>query len=200
MFMNVRQAAEKWGISDKKIRVLCSEGRIPGAYREGREQKIPIDATKPADGNHKSKENLLDIVDRKKKELENRPSLTEGEVERLREEFVVEYTYNSCALEGNSLTLCETDMVLRGITIGQKSLKDHLEAVGHKEAFEFICELTKKNNPLTESIIKQIHSLVLSDKKENRGVYRRIPVRIMGAQHQPVQPYLIQPKHRAYRN
>jgi Fic family protein len=107
------------------------------------------------------------------------------------EEFIVEYTYNSNAIEGNTLTLRETDMVLRGLTIDQKPLKDHMEAVGHKEAFEFVSELTKKNVPLSESIIKQIHYLVLADKKDDRGIYRRVPVRIMGAQHEPVQPYLI---------
>ena len=194
MFMSVKQAAEKWGISDRRIRVLCSEGRIPGAYQEGRGWKIPIDAIKPTDGRYKSTESLLDIIDRKMKELETRRPLTEGEVERLREQFVVEYTYNSNAIEGNTLTLRETDLVLRGLTIGQKPLKDHMEAVGHKEAFEFVSELVKDKVPMSESIIKQIHYLVLADKKDDRGVYRRVPVRIMGAQHEPVQPYLIQPK------
>ena len=56
MFMTVKQAAEKWGISDRRIRVLCSEGKIPGAYQEGRGWKIPIDAEKPADGRYRSKE------------------------------------------------------------------------------------------------------------------------------------------------
>jgi excisionase family DNA binding protein len=194
MFMSTKQAAEKWGISDRRIRVLCSEGKIPGAYQEGRGWKIPQDAVKPADGRYKSTESLLDMIDRKKKELDNRRPLTEGEIERLGEQFIVEYTYNSNAIEGNTLTLRETDMVLRGLTIDQKPLKDHMEAIGHKEAFEFISELTKKNVPLNESIIKQIHYLVLVDKKNDRGVYRRVPVRIMGAQHVPAQPYLIGPK------
>ncbi len=69
-----------------------------------------------------------------------------------------------------------------------------MEAVGHKEAFDYVSELVKDNVPLSESIIKQIHYLVLADKKDDRGVYRRVPVHIMGAQHEPVQPYLIQPK------
>ena len=103
-------------------------------------------------------------------------------------------TYNSNAIEGNTLTLRETDLVLRGLTIDQKPLKDHMEAVGHKEAFDFVSELVKDNVPISESIIKQIHYLVLADKKEDRGVYRRIPVHIIGAQHELVQPYLIEPK------
>lgn len=194
MFMTVKQASEKWGISDRRIRTLCSEGKISGAYREGRAWKIPVDAKKPADGRYKSRESLLSQIDRKKVELDSRRPLTAGEVARLNEEFVIEYTYNSNAIEGNTLTLRETDLVLRGLTIDQKPLKDHMEAVGHKEAFDLVSELVKDNVPISENIIKQIHYLVLADKKEDRGVYRRVPVRIMGAQHEPVQPYLIGPK------
>ena len=194
MFLTVKQASEKWGISDRRIRVLCSEGKIPGAYREGRRWKIPMDAKKPADGRYKSKESLLSQIDRKKVELDSRRPLTAGEVARLNEEFIVEYTYNSNAIEGNTLTLRETDLVLRGLTIDSKPMKDHMEAVGHKEAFDFVSELVKDNVPISEGIIKQIHYLVLADKREDRGVYRRVPVRIMGAQHEPVQPYLIEPK------
>ena len=138
--------------------------------------------------------NILARIDRKKKELDGRRPLTEGELERLNEEFTVEYTYNSNAIEGNTLTLRETDLVLRGLTIGQKPLKDHMEAVGHKEAFDYVRELVKENAPLTERVIKQIHFLVLADKREDRGVYRRIPVRILGARHEPPQPYLIEPQ------
>ena len=194
MYMTVKQAAEKWAISDRRVRVLCSEGKIPGVARQGRSWKIPADAKKPEDGRYKTAESLLVMIDRKKIELDSRRPLTEGEVERLTEEFVVEYTYNSNAIEGNTLTLRETDMVLRGLTIDQKPLKDHMEAVGHKEAFRFVQDLVKEQVPLSERIIKQIHYLVLADKKDDRGVYRRVPVRIMGAKHEPVQPYLIQPK------
>lgn len=194
MYMSVKQAAEKWGISDRRVRTLCAEGKIPGVIRDGRAWKIPENAEKPQDGRYKSAESLLEIIDRKKAELDTRRPLTEGEIERLTEEFVVEYTYNSNAIEGNTLTLRETDLVLRGLTIDQKPLKDHMEAVGHKDAFYFVRDLVKEQVPLSESVIKQIHYLVLVDKKEDRGVYRRVPVRIMGAKHEPVQPYLIQPK------
>lgn len=194
MFITVKQAAEKWGISDRRIRVLCAEGKIAGAFQKGRNWQIPTDAVRPADGRYKSKENIFSQIDRKKVELDGRRPLTAGEMARLNEEFVVEYTYNSNAIEGNTLTLRETDLVLRGLTIDQKPLKDHLEVVGHKEAFDFVSELVKKNIPISESVIKQIHYLVLADKVDDRGVYRRVPVRIMGVQHEPVQPYLIQPQ------
>ena len=191
MFMTVKQASEKWGISDRRVRILCAEGKIPGAYQEGRAWKIPIDAIKPADGRYKTKESLLSQIDRKKKELDGKRPLTEGELARLNEEFTVEYTYNSNAIEGNTLTLRETDLVLRGLTIDQKPLKDHMEAVGHKEAFDFVTELVKEKCEINERVIKQIHYLVLADKKDDRGVHRRVPVRIMGAVHETAQPYLI---------
>ena len=191
--MTAKEASALWGVSDRRIRVLCSEGKIPGAYQEGRGWKIPRSAEKPADGRFRSKESLLSRIDRKKQELAGKRPLTEGELERLGEEFSIEYTYNSNAIEGNTLTLRETDLVLRGLTIDQKPLKDHLEAIGHKEAFDYVKELVKENAPLTERVIKQIHYLVLADKKDDRGVYRRVPVRIMGAHHEPVLPYLIEP-------
>lgn len=194
MFMTVKQAAEKWGISDRRVRILCAEGKVSGAYQQGRGWKIPIDAVKPADGRFKSTESLLTAIDRKKAELDQCRPLTEGEVARLTEEFTVEYTYNSNAIEGNTLTLRETDMVLRGLTIDKKPLKDHIEAVGHKEAFDFVRELVRENTPITARVVQQIHYLVLADKKDDRGVYRRVPVRIMGAAHEPVQPYLIAPQ------
>lgn len=194
MAMTTKQAAEKWGISDRRVRTLCVNGQIDGAWREGKLWFVPDNASKPADGRIRGKETLLAGIERKKTELDGRRPLTEGEVARLNEEFMIEYTYNSNAIEGNTLTLRETDMVLKGLTIDRKPLKDHMEAVGHRDAFYFICDLVKERTPLTETVIKQIHSLVLADKPLDRGVYRRVPVRIMGAKHEPVQPYLIDPK------
>lgn len=194
MYMSTKQAAEKWSISDRRIRVLCSEGKIPGAVQEGRNWKIPADAVKPTDGRMKSVKSMLEAIDQKKATLDACRSLTQGELERLFEDFSVEYTYNSNAIEGNTLTLRETDMVLRGLTIDKKPLKDHMEAIGHKEAFDYVGELVKDKVAMSEWEIKQIHSLVLADKKDDRGVYRSIPVSIMGAAHEPAPPYLIAEK------
>lgn len=175
MYMSVKQTAEKWGISDRRVRILCSERKIPGVIREGRSWKTPAEAQKPEDGWYKSAESLLENIDRKKIELDSRRPLTEGEAERLTEEFVVEFTYNSNAIEGNTLTLRETDMVLRGLTIDQKPLKDHMEAVGHKDAFDLVRKLVKEQSPLSESIIKQIYYLVLADKKMTGGDTEKSP-------------------------
>jgi len=149
---------------------------------------------KPTDGRYQIKESLIPIIEGKLEVLGKRRPLTEGELERLNEEFITEYTYNSNAIEGNTLTLRETDMVLRGLTIDRKSLKEHLEVIGHKEAFDYVRQLVCENEEISEKVIKDIHYLLLTDKREDRGIYRRIPVRIMGAAHEPVQPYLIIPK------
>lgn len=194
MAMNAKQAAERWNISDRRVRTLCIRGKIEGAYRIGKIWYIPENASKPQDGRIKTNAGLTDLIEKKKAKLDSKRPLTEGEVQRLYENFMIEYTYNSNAIEGNTLTLRETDMVLRGLTIDQKPLKDHMEAVGHKDAFYFVVDLVKEKTELTEYVIKQIHSLVLADKPMDKGTYRRIPVRILGAHHEPADPYLIEQK------
>ena len=158
--MTTKKASELWGISDRRIRILCAEGKIEGAELIGKTWYIPDNAIKPIDGRIKSPNSYLFKIEELKKILDGKRPLTEGELQRLNEEFVVEYTYNSNAIEGNTLTLRETDLVLRGLTIDKKPLKDHLEAIGHKEAFAYISELVKENKELSEYIIKQIHYLV----------------------------------------
>ncbi len=197
-YITVAQAAEQWGISDRRVRILCQQGKIEGVIRKGRAWMIPVDAEKPVDGrttryqrNDNPYADLFAEVDALKAELDKRRPLTQGELQRLRDEFLIEYTYNSNAIEGNTLTLQETALVLEGITIDKKPLKDHLEAVGHRDAFLYVEELVKNKIPFSEQIIKQIHTLVLMDRPEDRGVYRRIPVRIMGAYHVPPDPVLV---------
>lgn len=191
-YMKVTQAAEQWGISDRRVRILCQQGKIEGVIQKGRSYLIPCNAVKPIDGRtlrHKTVSEqylpMLSRIDSIKEQLDQRRPLTTGELQRLQEEFLVEYTYNSNAIEGNTLTLQETALVLEGITIDRKPLKDHLEAVGHKDAFLYVQDLVKEKAPFSGSIIKQIHTLVLMDRPEDRGVYRRIPVKIMGAYHTP---------------
>lgn len=197
-YKSVAQIAEQWGISDRRVRILCQQGKIDGVIRKGRTWLIPADAEKPIDGrttryqrNDSPYVELFAEVDALKAELDKRRPLTQGELQRLRDEFLIEYTYNSNAIEGNTLTLQETALVLEGITVDKKPLKDHLEAVGHRDAFLYVQDLVKNNVPFSENIIKQIHTLVLMDRTEDCGVYRRIPVRIMGAYHVPPDPLFV---------
>lgn len=192
-YIKVSKAAENWGISPRRVRILCAEGKIPGVIRKGKLYMIPENAIKPADG-RLARPAIFSTIDAKKERLSKLRPLTEGEVERLREEFMIEFTYNSNAIEGNTLTLKETALALEGMTIDQKPLKDHLEAVGHRDAFLYVQDIAQNNTPLSESVIKNIHALVLMNRPDDKGVYRRIPVRIMGAYTEPVQPYMIEPK------
>lgn len=192
-YIKVSKAAEKWGISARRVRFLCANGKIDGVVRKGNLYMIPENAMKPLDGRTNKKNIFLDIQRKRERLSEMRP-LTQGEVERLAEEFMIDFTYNSNAIEGNTLTLKETALALEGMTIDQKPLKDHLEAVGHRDAFLYVQDVAKQNLPLSETVIKNIHALVLMNRPDDKGVYRRIPVRIMGAYTQPVQPYMIEPK------
>lgn len=195
-YIKVSQAAKKWGLSARRVRILCQENKIDGLIRKGNLYMIPENAQKPADGRKKASRQVISFerIEELKAELDTRRPLTQGELERLNEEFMIEFTYNSNAIEGNTLTLQETAMVLEGITIDQKPLKDHLEAVGHKDAFLYVQDIVSNKKPLTEFVIKNIHSLVLMNKLEDKGVYRRVPVKIIGAFTEPVQPYMIEPK------
>lgn len=200
-YIKVSQAAEKWGLSTRRVRILCAENKIDGVIKKGKLYMIPENTPRPVD-NRKFKGKqipdefalLFKTIDAKKEELDKHRPLTIGEIERLREEFLVNFTYNSNAIEGNTLTLKETAMVLEGLTIDQKPLKDHLEVVGHRDAFLYVEDLIDKGVKMTESVIKNIHSLVLINRPEDKGVYRRIPVTITGAFKEPVQPYMIEPQ------
>ena len=101
----------------------------------------------------------------------------------------MEMTYNSNAIEGNSLTLRETFLVLsEGITIKGKPLKDHIEATNHKEALDYLYDLVDHEKRITFSqhLIKNLHQLVTQNiEKEWAGRYRNAPVRITGTSHQP---------------
>lgn len=131
-------------------------------------------------------------IDSLRDKLHSLRPLNQTELRRIREQFIIENTYNSNAIEGNTLTLRETALILQeGITIAEKPLREHLEVIGHKEAFEYVITLAEANSPLSEKVIKDIHSLVLMNDTANKGVYRGLPVTIVGAIHTPPQPYLV---------
>lgn len=199
-YIKVSQAAQKWGISPRRVRLLCSQNRIDGVVQKGKLYMIPENAPKPIDARTLKGIKILGElsplllkIEALKAEIDSKRPLTAGEAERLREQFMVDFTYNSNAIEGNTLTLKETAMVLEGMTIDQKPLKDHLEAVGHRDAFLYVEDIAK-DTKISESVIKNIHSLVLMNRPDDKGRYRKIPVTIMGAYTEPVQPYMIEPK------
>ncbi len=112
----------------------------------------------------------------------------------IREALKIEFLYESNRIEGNTLTLRETQLVVNeGITISGKSMREHLEAINHKEAILFVEDIISKQIELSAYTLKQIHALVLhSIDRENAGQYRRLPIMIAGSKHLPPQPYLLQ--------
>jgi Fic family protein len=99
--------------------------------------------------------------------------------------FDVRLTYHSNAIEGNTLTQSETELVIdKGITIGGKSLSDHLEAIGHRDALGYVRLLSEKDEPVTERVIREIHSLVLRGQDhDDAGRFRTMDVRAAGTEH-----------------
>jgi Fic family protein len=127
-------------------------------------------------------------LDEKLKKLKALRPLNPTQLRKLREQLEIEMTYNSNAIEGNSLTLRETALVLQeGITIKGKPLKDHLEAKDHKEALDFLYELVSQEQyTMSERLIRQLHQLVVREtEQEWAGRYRTGAVIITGAVHTP---------------
>lgn len=128
-------------------------------------------------------------IEAKLKILNEKRPLSASAVHKLRQQLQLEMTYNSNAIEGNSLSQKETFLVINeGITIKGKPLKDHLEAKDQYEALGFLYELVdRKNKPtLSEIMIRQFHSLVVKKTEEEwAGRYRDGNVIIVGATHTP---------------
>jgi Fic family protein len=130
---------------------------------------------------------LLARLEHKKAQLDALRPLPASAVARLKEQIMVEWIYNSNAIEGSTLTLRETQLILEtGLTIGGKSLREHFEVINHRDAIEYVESLAEQDMPISALHIRQIHKLVLSRiDDENAGQYRRTQVRIAGAQHIP---------------
>lgn len=193
-FMTIKEASEKWDISERRIRQLIQDGRILGAKKIGAAWYIPNDAGKPIDKRVKEEiefkidlpEDYFKEVDEKLSKLNSKRPLSKEATESLQNAINLEWTYNSNGIEGNTLTLKETKVVLEGITIGGKSVKEHLEAINHENAIEYLDGLTKDKSEISEWNIKGLHQLILKGiDDDNAGRYRNHNVIISGAKHRP---------------
>lgn len=120
---------------------------------------------------------------KKKQQLDSYRPLPQELVKNLEDWYRVELTYTSNAIEGNTLSRQETAMVVeKGITVEGKTVKEHLEAINHALAFDFIKSLVSKTHVVTEREILDIHRLILTKIDDhNAGKYRTVPVRIAGS-------------------
>ena len=137
---------------------------------------------------------VLQEVDALKAELSTLRPLPPEALKKIEDALEMEYTYESNRIEGNTLTLQETALVVNeGITISGKSMREHLEAINHAQAVEFIKDIARQEIEVSERTIKEIHAIVLHGiNRENAGRYRTVPVMITGSTHMPPQPYLIE--------
>lgn len=129
---------------------------------------------------------MFELIDNKKQLLDQKRPFPSHTIRSIREHLIVNWTYHSNAIEGNTLTLSETKVALEGITVGGKTIREHLEAINHKEAILYIEEIVGRQEPLSEWQIKNIHRLILKGiHDEYAGMYRKENVLISGARHIP---------------
>lgn len=140
-----------------------------------------------SDNKTKLDERLADRLALKKKQLDNFRPLPTSVVKQLYEELRVELTYHSNAIEGNTLSLHETRLVVKyGLTIGGHNLREHLEATNHAEAFDYLTKLAHDENaPLTLDNIFSLHRLVMDKLDPQAGQFRQAYVHIAGALIEP---------------
>jgi Fic family protein len=135
---------------------------------------------------------MFEQINQKKELLDANRPLPKYTVKSLREKLLLEWTYNTNAIEGNTLTINETKVVLEGITVGGKTLREHLEVLNHRDAITYVEEIVQKGEPLSEWQIKNLHRLILKGIDDDyAGIYRDQQVFISGAKHVPPAPFLI---------
>lgn len=135
-------------------------------------------------------EGLLGEIDELKKQLDQ---IRTYENFRITEALQLEYTFESNRIEGNTLTLRETDLVInQGLTISGKSMREHLEAINHHEAILYINDLLQNGGFLNERSLLSLHNLILRGiYPQDAGKYRTVQVMIQGSAHLPPQPFMV---------
>ena len=124
------------------------------------------------------------IVAKKNRIDQHRP-LHPDLVKRLEEQAVIEYTHSSNAIEGNTLTLGETETVINGMTVGGKTIREIQEARNHPDAIQYIKQTVQNRTQITEQTIKQVHRLLLDKILERPGEYRTGMIKVPGANFTP---------------
>lgn len=132
--------------------------------------------------------NYEKLLEKRAKLVEIRNSNSEKLFDNFDKAFEVDYAHNSTAIEGNTLTLIETKVLLEDeISVGNKSLREIYEVLNHNKAFAYVKKCISENKQLDENIVKDIHSILMENILVG-GVYRNVEVRITGAKHKPPAP------------
>lgn len=200
-YMTVLEAAQKWGVSDRRVRFLCAQGRIRGIIQQGRRYLIPDDTKKPDDERVRKSSQSRELsyndftrIDLLKNMAAEAPELSRQAEQDQYDHFVSRFACNSNALQGNTLSQSEVDEVLAGQVVYGHPLCEHMAVAGCRQAMDYASECAAEKKPLSQNIIKNIHSHVVLDDPSSRGKYRKVRVRIMGAQTSPVYLDLMEPR------
>ena len=142
---------------------------------------------------------MFEIIDSLKNKLDAQRPLAPSIVKNLKEDLILRWTYHSNAIEGNTLTLLETKVILEGITVGGKTLREHFEAINHRNAIYYVEDIIKKEEPFSEWQIRNIHQLILKNiDDDNSGRYRQQNVLISGATTTPPDYTLLNDKMKQF--
>lgn len=180
---------EKSWLTEKIWREFKSYPQFPAAISEVQERAARYFTKKDFEISEELYQTLEEIDDLRNTLNARRPL----DSYRVAEALELEYTFESNKIEGNTLTLQETDLVVNeGLTISGKSMREHLEAVNHTEAIAYVKQLVEHKQSFTERDLLQIHRLILkSIDNKHAGVYRRVQVMITGSKHTPPPPFQI---------
>ena len=182
-FISVKEAAEKWGITERVVRGYCASGRVSGAFLTGKTWNIPDDADKPARKKRAGKPSS-DLLTRLR--MEKRDQIPGGIYHKTQ----IELTYNSNHIEGSSLTHEQTRYIFETSTVnapdGAVNVNDIMETVNHFRCIDLIIDQAMR--PVSESLIKQLHNLLKTGTEDSRkswfavGDYKRLPNEVGGLQ------------------
>ncbi|MBK9016669.1 MAG: Fic family protein [Saprospiraceae bacterium] len=204
--VHLMRLAEAYGLNVKQLRVFWVAEKVIGLARqyeipmeeimylaEGRAEFLYGERALEVPPIPTELEAKLAVIDDLKSKWQATKPLNIEQLRKMQEYFNVEYTYESNRIEGNTLSLQETSLVVnQGLTIGSKSMREHLEAINHAEAAEFIADLGTRHEDVTKRTLMELHGLILkSIDRENAGRWRTVPVRITGSQHEPPQPFML---------
>ena len=182
-YISVKEAADKWGITERVVRGYCADGRVPGAIITGKTWNIPDDAKKPARKKRMGKI-ATDLLTRLR--AEKQEQISGGIYHKVQ----IELTYNSNHIEGSSLTHEQTRYIFETNTVdapdGSVNVNDIMETVNHFRCIDLIIDQAAR--PLSESLIKQLHNILKSGTEDSRkkwfavGDYKRLPNEVGGLQ------------------
>lgn len=180
-YISVKEASEKWGVTERVIRQYCADGRISGAFLTGKTWNIPDHAEKPG---RKARERKLPTGILSRLRLEKDDRVPGGIYHKVQ----IELTYNSNHIEGSRLTHDQTRYIFETNTIdapdGAVNVDDILETVNHFRCIDLVIDQAKR--PLSESLIKQLHRILKTGTADSRknwfavGDYKRLANEVGG--------------------